>query len=395
MLERHSYLQAHATGPRRVIGTLARSALTAAGVLACAAASAADFSGSVIASGLNNPRGLSFAADGSLYIAEAGLPGGAGPSTLVRGVPNIFTQTGSITRYFNGAQTRVLTGLPSIYARDTLETIGPSDVTFGANGTLFATIGAGVNPNVRSTDLAPNGSGLGRVATFGLSYDVANHEALNNPAGGPLDSNPWNTVADNGALVVTDAGGNSLLRIAPNGTISTIATFPGRDIGGGFPSDAVPTGLAVGADGNYYVGQLTGFPFTPGAAQIYRVEPDGDTTTFASGFTQISALEFGTDGSLYVLEYDANGLQVPGDAGALIRIAPDGSRTTIYDDLQNATGLAIGPDGALYVSNFGSQAGAGEVVRIAAIPEPESYALMLAGLIALGGIARRRRASPL
>lgn len=332
---------------------------------------------------------------GSLYIAEAGIPSGAGPSTLVRGVPNIFTQSGSITRYFNRAQTRVLTGLPSIYASDTLETIGPSDVTFGANGTLFATIGAGVNPTVRSTDLAPNGIGLGRVASLGVSHDVSGHEALHNPAGGPLDSNPWNTVAHNGALVVTDAGGNSLLSIAPNGAISTIATFPGRDIGGGFPWDAVPTGLAVGPDGNYYVGQLTGFPFTPGAAQIYQVQPDGDVSTFASGFTQITSLEFGSDGSLCVLEFDANGLQVPGDAGALTRIAPDGSRTTIYSDgLEHATGLAIGPDGAFYVSNFGSQAGTGEVLRIAAIPEPETYALMLAGLLAVAGMARRRSAQP-
>ena len=60
-----------------------------AGVLACATVSAADYTGSVIASGLNNPRGLSFDADGSLYIAEAGIPVGAGPATLVRGVPNI------------------------------------------------------------------------------------------------------------------------------------------------------------------------------------------------------------------------------------------------------------------------------------------------------------------
>ncbi|MGH8667055.1 MAG: hypothetical protein ACREUX_22565 [Burkholderiales bacterium] len=97
MLERHSFLQGHAADSQRAIRSLARSSLTAAGVLACAAVSAADYTGSVIASGLNNPRGLSFAADGSLYIAEAGLPGGAGPSTLVRGVPNIFTQTGSIT----------------------------------------------------------------------------------------------------------------------------------------------------------------------------------------------------------------------------------------------------------------------------------------------------------
>lgn len=190
---------------------------------------------------------------------------------------------------------------------------------------------------------------------------------------------------------MTDAGGNSLLNIAADGTISVITFFPGRDIGGGFPSDAVPTGLAVGPDGAYYVGELTGFPFTPGAAQIYRVLANGTTSVFATGFTQITDLAFGSDGSLYVLEFDANGLLVPSDAGALIRIAPDGTRTTIFSSaLVGATGLAIGTDGAFYVSNFGSTAGTGEVLRIAAVPEPGTYALVLAGLIIVGGIARRR-----
>jgi hypothetical protein len=39
-------------------------------------------------------------------------------------------------------------------------------------------------------------------------------------------------------------------------------------------------------------------------------------------------LAFGTDGSLYVLELDANGLLNPGDEGALTRIAPNGDRSS-------------------------------------------------------------------
>jgi hypothetical protein len=33
----------------------------------------------------------------------------------------------------------------------------------------------------------------------------------------------------------------------------------------------------------------------------------------------------------------------------------------------------------------------GDVVGVAAVPEPETYALMLAGLLSIAGIARRRR----
>lgn len=375
--------------PRR--RTLLRPVLAVIAALGCSPAFAVEYFSTVIASDLNNPRGLAFAPDGALHVAEAGVPAGTGPSTIIRGVANVYTETGSVTRVFEGTQSRVLTGLPSLYASGSGETSGPNDVTFGSDGTMYVTVGAGVDPAVRTTDLAPNGGGLGTIRFTGGTYDVSSHEALVNPAGGPIDSNPWRTVAHAGGLLVTDAGANALLNVAPNGTITTVATFPGRDIGGGFPSDAVPTGLAIGPDGNYYVGQLAGFPFTPGAAQVYQVTPDGTTTVYASGFTHISSLAFGADGNLYVLELDSNGLLVPGDGGALIRVASDGSHETIYSkDLVNPLGLAIGADGAFYVSNYGTSAGGGQVLRIAPVPEPETYALMLVGLAFVGWVSRRR-----
>ncbi|MBL8532719.1 MAG: ScyD/ScyE family protein [Betaproteobacteria bacterium] len=371
---------------------LISAALALSTVLVSGTLEAAEYIASVFASELHNPRGLAFSSDGALYIAEAGIPGGPGPSTPIRGIENVYTESGSVTRVSGGIQTRVTMGLPSLYSTETGETSGPNDVTFDANGNLHVTIGAGVDPAVRSTDLAPNGIGLGTIRFSGGTYDVANHEALNNPAGGPVDSNPWRTVAHAGGLLVTDAGANTLLNVAPDGTISTITTFPGRDTGGGFPSDAVPTGLAVGPDGNFYVGQLTGFPFVPGSAQIFAVQPDGTTTVAATGFTHISALAFGGDGSLFVLEYDSNGLFVPGDSGALIRIDPNGQRETIFSDgLVNPTGLAVGPDGALYVSSVGNSGSQGKVLRIAPVPEPETYALVLGGLTLVGLAAGRKK----
>src|SRR4030095_4718183 len=69
----------------------------------------------VLATGLNNPRGLSFGPDGALYIAEAGIAAGSGPSTIVGSNVLTYTETGSVTRYQAGTQTRIETGLPSIY----------------------------------------------------------------------------------------------------------------------------------------------------------------------------------------------------------------------------------------------------------------------------------------
>jgi len=50
-------------------------------------------------------------------------------------------------------------------------------------------------------------------------------------------------------------------------------TFPGLPPRFPQPTDPVPTGLARGPDGALYVGLLTGVPFAPGAASVYRVVP--------------------------------------------------------------------------------------------------------------------------
>ena len=57
----------------------------------------------VVASGLDNPRGLDFAPNGALYIAEAGR-GGDGP-TIPGAENNVlhFELSGAITRVWKGA----------------------------------------------------------------------------------------------------------------------------------------------------------------------------------------------------------------------------------------------------------------------------------------------------
>ena len=134
--------------------------------------------------------------------------------------------------------------------------------------------------------------------------------------------------------------------------------------------DAVPTSVALGPDGNYYVGQLAGFPFPVNDSNVYRVPASGGTAdVYAGAFTAIIDVAFGPDGSMYVLEIAKNGLL---DAfifndwtGALIRVAPDGTRTEIAEGALFAPGgVAVDSDGTLYVTNNSIFSGAGQVLRI-------------------------------
>ena len=130
------------------------------------------------------------------------------------------------------------------------------------------------------------------------------------------------------------------------------------------PTDRVPTDVVLGPDGAYYVSTLSGVPFTPGSAVVYRVVPGGAPTIYAANLTQITDLAFGSDGSLYVLQHAS--APFFGGPGSILKIAPDGSRTTVdtQGSLNRAAGLVVGPDGALYVSNFSTAPAVGEVLRI-------------------------------
>jgi sugar lactone lactonase YvrE len=154
------------------------------------------------------------------------------------------------------------------------------------------------------------------------------------------------------------------LAVRSNDSISTVATFP--SLPQGRPIDSVPTAVALGPDGAYYVGELTGVPFPAGAANIYRVVPGQAPAVAYTGFTTILDLTFGPDGSLYVLEHSTGSLgppffQLP---GRLLKIAPDGTRTTVVSGLTRPGSVVVGPDGALYVSNRSISIGTGEVLRI-------------------------------
>jgi DNA-binding beta-propeller fold protein YncE len=354
-------------------------------VVTALVATGAAFAATVtpVMTNLDNPRGLAFGKDGALYVAEAGR-GGASPCQVLRpgdlgGAPSCYGPTGRISRYWKGRQEAVVTGLPSYATASGADATGPHDLAVQGKH-AFVTIGWGENPALRAT---PPGAVWGQFGhlvraelkgkgKWKLGADISAYEAAANPAGGPIDTNPYGILQRHGRLLVTDAGGNDLLQVRKK-HISTVAVFPSRSTTPphsscaftGFPAvtDSVPTAVTVGPDGAYYVGELTGAPFCAGFANVYRVVPGQSPTVYCGGFTTIIDLAFGPDKKLYVAEH-SNGPVFFGIPGDVVRVGPACAKTVVTPPLNRPGSLAFGRDGKLYVSVNSNSTGSGQVVRI-------------------------------
>lgn len=256
-----------------------------------------------------------------------------------------------------------------------VELPGVTDLSPIGRRSLWATVG----PDDGESTFEDRGQALYRTSRGGsrLIANLFAFEADQNPDGSGIDSNPYDVYSLGGqSTLVVDAAGNDLLRVDNQGNVEVVAVFPlgEPDPVFGIPPEAVPTSVAVGPDGYYYVGELTGFPAPLGTSSIWRIapdaseamcgEPDSDCEKiFDGGFTSIIDLEFDADGTLYVAELDESSWLAYTDGGPApmggtisacsVEMPATCDSSPIAEGILFLNAITFGNDGALWAtSNF-------------------------------------------
>jgi sugar lactone lactonase YvrE len=316
----------------------------------------------VITVGLNNPRAIFYGTDGEIYVVDSGVGGMIETATPIE----LAAGGGSSNVYLiepDGTQHILIYGLLSVIIRGT-EAAGASDIVVTDDAVwLLLSQGSALqqnNPtNPFSYALVKLNRETLRVEEF---IDFYAYELENNPDGNELDSNPQDiAIAADGTIYIADAGAN---------TVYSWTEATGLQVFHAWGENPVPTSVAIGPDGNLYVGFLTAFPFPTEGARIEKWSTDGELLETFSDLTMVVDVVVAEDGTIYATELGQFDLEAEGspwlpESGKVVEVTADGP-VVVSEGLNFPYGLAINPSGGLTitVNSAFTEPGAGAVINV-------------------------------
>jgi streptogramin lyase len=329
------------------------------------------------ATGLTNPRGLTFGPDGNLYVAEAGVGGGQTSADIDPSCPSIVNVFSPFFAGYSGRVLRVLAdgtteivadGLPSV-TDNTLTNFGPTDVAF-IGGTLYVLIELGgcthalpnnlpailrVNPDGTTTNVANLNAWLAKNLPFFVKVEPV--DVTDQEPGGVFHS----MIAHGKYLYVVETNRGMLLRVDPRtGAIKRVYDMS--------IDSAEHNPIVMTRRGNdFFVGT---FGEDGGLAELAKFDKDftGYTLPFQSLNPIVGLAWHGN--RLYGVEIFPYDNPWSAETANLVTFDPrTGERRQVLTGFATLpNGLVVGPDGALYTSNqgvsFSPTGGDGSVLRI-------------------------------
>ena len=172
-----------------------------------------------------------------------------------------------------------------------------------------------------------------------------------------------------GNLVVADTGNHTIRRVAPDGTVTTLAGSPGiPGTTDGLGSSArfnAPYGVAVSATGTAYISDSQNHTIrllaTDGTVSTYAGTPgvsgQGNGSLSSAQFDQPNGLALATDGTLFVSDYGNSCIRVISPS-ALVSTLAGKAGTVGYTDatgtaalFNQPVGIALDASGNLWVTD--------------------------------------------